>query len=613
MDKGPDNLLHLYASGHWEQLSSSLEQIISRSAEEGDEVGLARALCYYGIIQLYLANYHLLSTIQKQILDEYARKPEDIRITASYARFLALYHVFMEQPDWATRYYEEAFRCYEELDWYADEAIMIFESIYWKDLFCNERVILHKRLERLKVLNEKLNGWLEAELTFLESCMQMIRADTTAGHPWPYRVEAGTDHMKKLFAKQSESPLRNGRLPQLIMEHPRLFLLVVGCVDLLAAMMTKTRKVTKEEIGQFAVWGKRYNIDNQNRHPIAEVVGGFVTLLQQCGEQQWNDMQERIESLLAKLALFRHPWYRACTHLLYGLFMKRGSETTRFRIHLQEAEKLFAVFSGVHVSRQMPQQEKASDDQPVRFSFSLFDRFSMEAGGKRMSLESWGTRQARELLLYLMIQPQWQATKDVVMEVFFSGDDTKKSANRLYVTVHRINRTLQESFQLPQQKPLVHIQQGIVQLEQEMMEEVDVHTYRKLLSVANQLWVNDQEAAAELMVKACSMYSPEFVPGVLYLDWLDQLREEVHNLQSRALSRLAEFYKMKGEHFACEEAFMELLRLQPLHEGYYERYIRYLASLNRKAEASHWYQKLERELDRELGVSPSFEWKDLLV
>lgn len=86
-----DRIFERYSTGKWLKLSLYLVDIISIQAETGDEVQFARVLSYYGITHLFLADQHVLSTIHKQIYDEYIRKPEDVRVRALFSRFLTLY------------------------------------------------------------------------------------------------------------------------------------------------------------------------------------------------------------------------------------------------------------------------------------------------------------------------------------------------------------------------------------------------------------------------------------------------------------------------------------------------------------------------------------------
>ncbi|MDW7673643.1 MAG: bacterial transcriptional activator domain-containing protein [Bacillota bacterium] len=188
-------------------------------------------------------------------------------------------------------------------------------------------------------------------------------------------------------------------------------------------------------------------------------------------------------------------------------------------------------------------------------------------------------------MLYLLLAPQNKVHKEVVIEEFFGGDNINKLVNRLYVTIHRVNRSLERYLKITYDKPLLYIDKGVVFLNQELVEGIDVQAYRKLLSVANQLWLNDQEAAIELMAKAVNMFSSEIVPELMYLDWLELYRRELQNIQEKALVRLASYYMDRGKETLCHETFLELLRIQPQREEYYAKYIKYLLGEGRQVEA----------------------------
>lgn len=112
-----DNIFNSYYEGQWNELISILKEQIGCYAESGDIVRLSRAFSYYGAVSLIYSDDFLISTLFKQINEEYLHAGDDPRIKASYARFLALYSSFTGKPEDASKYYMDARLSYRLTDW----------------------------------------------------------------------------------------------------------------------------------------------------------------------------------------------------------------------------------------------------------------------------------------------------------------------------------------------------------------------------------------------------------------------------------------------------------------------------------------------------------------
>lgn len=545
-----DEIITLYSAGRWTELLVVLERNIQSFLEEGNEVQLARNLIYFGIIHLYSANFHQVSTIYKQIDDEYARQPNDVRIRAQYARFLAMYHTWNGDYIQAHQLFQTSLRLFEETDWYADEAIVLLENIYWLCLLTEERVYLLKSIERLKVLPSDRSEELQEEITIAEKCMECLQNDVSLS--------------------ESLSLTNEG-----LVIYSRLFLFAIQCLRLL---MTSSRVQLKLLNTIARNWKTQ-----EGNYPICaltDFTNGLIGIMQLHTEKKEDFIPHYIQGCSAKMELYRHPWF---LNALQGI-----------------------PANSLKMSEDQPKQ-------PFHLTITIFNSFTLQWGDITFAGESWGTKQERELFLYILLKPDGKASKDMVMEEFFSGIDPKKSSNRLYVAIHRINRSFQKIFHLPKDFQLMQIHQGLVVISQDILDEVDVNTYQKLISVGNQLWNHNRKTSIELMNKARKLFSTNFLSSVMYLDWLTQYRDELMNRHGKAMRKLARHYFERGETGMYEEIMTELLELQPLHEELYVEFIQYLLRSNKQKEANYWYRTLEQELDRELGLAPSLEVQKLMV
>ena len=549
MRQTPDEIVTLYGAGRWTELLVLLESNIQTFLDEGNEVQIARNLTYFGIIHLYLANCHQVSTICKQINDEYLRQPNDVRIVAHYARFLAMYRAWNGDNAEAHQFFQTSLRSFEETDSPKDEAIALLEYIYWVCLLTDEQVPLFKALERLKLLAaEQGNEWKE-EITIARQCIQSLQQDTALPEPFSLKKEG-------------------------VVVYSRLFRFALQCLRLLTSSSSVKTAQLKEIVRSW-----RSQEDHFPICTLREFTSGLINMLHLHAERKEDLIPQYAQRNIAKLELFRHPW-----------FPNTLQRVAANRIEISEHQI----------------------KQPFRLTITIFNRFTLQWGDLSVGGDTWGTKQERELFLYILLKPDGKASKDIVMEEFFSGIDPRKSSNRLYVTIHRVNRSFQKIFRLAQDLQVMQIHQGSVVISQDLLDEVDIHTYQKLLSVASQLWNHDRKTSIELMNKARKLFSTDFLASMIYVDWLSQYRDELINRHDKAMRKLARHYYDRGETGIYEEIMAELLELQPLHEELYVEFIQYLLHSNKQREANYWYQKLEQEFDRELGLTPSLEMKELM-
>lgn len=504
------DLFNIYYEGQLSELLGILKEQAAYYAESGDTVRLSRVFSYYGVVNLICGHDFFVSTLLKQVNEEYLHGCEDPRIKASYARFLALCSSFSGRSEDASKYYEDARLLYRQTDWYPDEAVTLLESICWHYLFSDDSDEFYSALERLETLNHHLEGNLKGDLILLHSISKEKSVIEIKG--------AGVLEKLKM---QSSSMM----------------------VKVLISFIWPQNALVKPD---------------KNELPYAEI--------------------------------FRHPWYKDRLRELQSRL--NGIK------NIQNGSQGVTLLKGL--------------DSADRISVNLFDKCHLSCKNTVFKLNSFGTRTGNELLLYLFTQNNMQLHKEVLIELFFPDEEPSKAYNRLYVNIHRLNKALQKQFSFTGNHDFVYIKQGIVCINPDIVEEIDTQKYRKILSVANQLWLNDKETAVDLMKQAIGMYSGDIAPGFYYVDWLDSFRLELKNMKIKALTRMLQFYRDKANGQAYTEVFYSLIELDSLNEEYYIEYIDYILKDGRDVEAVNLYNQYQTRLDKELGLTPSLKLTNLM-
>jgi DNA-binding SARP family transcriptional activator len=220
----------------------------------------------------------------------------------------------------------------------------------------------------------------------------------------------------------------------------------------------------------------------------------------------------------------------------------------------------------------------------------------------------WKRKKAKELFLYLLLQPNYTAHKDLVIELLFDGDEYDKSHNQLYVTLHQLRSVMKTYLD---NSEVVRIENGMIRLEEPLFEYTDFESYLTCIKVGNQLWPTQPELAIELYEQACMQYD-ELVPELKYIDWLDRVREEFIFHQISIIKKLIHYARQTEKAASLESLYDNWMRIQPYEEEPLEEAIRHYAEVGDAKEAKRLYRKLEVLCLEELGTEPSHESKQLI-
>jgi DNA-binding SARP family transcriptional activator len=219
----------------------------------------------------------------------------------------------------------------------------------------------------------------------------------------------------------------------------------------------------------------------------------------------------------------------------------------------------------------------------------------------------WKRRKSRELLVYLLLQPEYRVLRDQVVEQVFGEGDATKLANHLYVSLHELRNALASiGFE-----EAIEVRGGLIGFKDTVIEAVDVEQFTTLSRVGDQLWGKDKEASVMLYMDAVRLYGT-LGSDMPYLDWLERWRSHMLERQTQMLRRLGDYYASLEEDSHTEQWLSAWIDLRPDQEEAYQAMIRYWKERGRHAEAVSWYRRLERVCREELGTVPLEETRKLV-
>lgn len=561
-----------YIKSELQTLVPILEQQLMDCFEKGNDITAAQTLSQYGIVQLFLANHYATTVIYNQILDEYLRDQPDSRKIAVYSRFLGCYEAFHGNKDAAQSYYEKSLQQFTLLDWHATEAFMIVEAIYFYCLPYHDRSLLFQGIDRLqrllKLKDAKHKDWIQRELLLIEHGLEFLQQP---------------NQKQKL-------------IEQLKLTHQDSYWF--GSFSFWASCTHVAELLSQSQLS--------FMIQKTSRNllPLDQFLINLFEI--HTHFHQRPKLSDLAEQLKAKAGTFKHPWYCLVEEMVSHIYKNRidiFSDIEKSHYYKSFSDNSIITLWKQHALN--PARHNTATAKVQGLNIHLFGDHTLSIDGKKLDLMEWKSPHLREFFLYLVMHPQGRISTEIVMDELFSDDDVKKSKNRLYVSIHRVNRFLHDQFGI--KEPFIQNQQGFVFFNQDLVEEIDLQVYRKLTSVANQLWYDDQEAAVELMQKANKIYQDELLSDFLYYDWLEKYRKSLQQTHGKLLKRLAAYYLRFKNKKEYEETSQQLIHLFPFNESLYHDYISYLHLENRQLEAHYWFNQLKTLLEKELGLAPSFD------
>ncbi len=233
-----------------------------------------------------------------------------------------------------------------------------------------------------------------------------------------------------------------------------------------------------------------------------------------------------------------------------------------------------------------------------RLSFSLLGGFQARlASGPIFTLP---TRKAQALLAYLALRPGQAHPRDKLAALLWGDTGEEQARHSLRQTLFALRKAL------PATKPPSLLIEGQTLTLNPSAVEVDVAAFERLVA----------EGTPEALQQAAALYQGDLLEGLdpkeaPFEEWLLAERERLRELALGALARLLAHQTKTGATEGAIQTVVRLLALDPLQETVHRALMRLYNRQGRRGAALRQYQVCVGVLQRELGVEPEVETKQL--
>ena len=220
-------------------------------------------------------------------------------------------------------------------------------------------------------------------------------------------------------------------------------------------------------------------------------------------------------------------------------------------------------------------------------------------------LTSVNTNRMRSLLAFLVLHSDAPQSREHLAYKLWPESNEAQARTNLRQLLHNLRRAL------PVDCSLLVADNHTVYWKSDKSCAIDVMEFEAAVEAAASMKEGDLTAVREGLEKAAQLYQDDLLPD-LYDAWLEIRRAQLREQFASVLHRLTEVLELLGEYPEGIGQATRLVGLDPLRESYYQTLMRLHLRNHDRSSALRVYHQCMRNLQRELGVSPSKSMQEML-
>jgi DNA-binding SARP family transcriptional activator len=254
-------------------------------------------------------------------------------------------------------------------------------------------------------------------------------------------------------------------------------------------------------------------------------------------------------------------------------------------------------------------QRDTTAPTPQQLSAHLFGKFKASLNG--CDINRWPRGKGLKILKFLLLYRSTPISRERLMETFWPDTDTHAARNNLNVALYHLRQDLSryhKSF------PFVHYRDGYYQLNTELSTWVDVEAFDQHLRVAQQ---HDARHETTLAISAYrdaeALYQGDCLEDDLPEDWAALISQAYRLKYLGVLEYLGAHTRENGDYQECALLWQKAVTLDSCNEQAHQRIMYCYWQMGQRQMALRQYQICEENLQKELGLEPTQQTRQLLA
>jgi len=247
---------------------------------------------------------------------------------------------------------------------------------------------------------------------------------------------------------------------------------------------------------------------------------------------------------------------------------------------------------------------RTAENLSSSLKIQMLSTFRVAVNGQELNGRLNG--KARALLKILAAHRDRVLARDALMEMVWPDTDPATGSISLKVTAHNLRVALEPAKPTGTPSTWILFRDGTYYLDRDSAVWIDIEEIDRLWRVGRQAESHGDAEGARVAYRGVeALYTGDFLEEDIYDDWTTIRREQLRDMYLDAISRLADFAVMNGDHRDAIRYCHKIIDTDPCREDAYRVLMSSHGALNQRARAGAWYAVCRTLLKREMGVGPA--------
>ena len=343
----------------------------------------------------------------------------------------------------------------------------------------------------------------------------------------------------------------------------------------------------------------------------------LMTALKMLRQAQAVQQEANAHLLLAALSLRRGQEAAARRHLAAGFGIGEERGFTYYALLDREERSALAAAAIERGIEPAYCRGLIANGLPQRTSWSLeifcLGEFRVLRNGVPLQEREWKSRLAKTLVKLLAKGGYQKLSRDDAAEILWPDADPARLPLMLNSLLHRTRKALEPAVPVAMSESCI-VQDGSMLSLNRMKARTDIGDFlaaNEAVARNRSKAPDDPERTLVLHDAAIKLYRGDFLPGDLYDDWTQPIREELRKLYLQLLSDAAEVAESGGDEGRAWLYYDKMFA----HDQCNEKACRWLmsrhAAAGQRGEAVRIYERCQLSLRQELDIEPDAQTRKM--
>ncbi|MDY6933263.1 MAG: BTAD domain-containing putative transcriptional regulator [Spirochaetota bacterium] len=239
-----------------------------------------------------------------------------------------------------------------------------------------------------------------------------------------------------------------------------------------------------------------------------------------------------------------------------------------------------------------------------------FGKFMVYRGDEEIQADRWKSKKAKMLFKYLLIsRPRGFLAKEVLMELFWPGEDPKRVSHRLQVVLSSLRRIVEPEILRWAPSSYIIREGDSYQLYLGDDGWSDIDEFQQELRLAESK--EDVEDAISHYLKAEAVYGGDFLSEDLYVTWCTEERARLKDKYLDLLQKIISYYEGKGDYSKGIEYAKKFIEVDKYSENIYQQLMTYYSKIGNKSMVTKTYERCKENIGEDLDTPLADETEEL--